>query len=69
MAYKYAADDPILIQNEKPKSSIRTSEVPNMFCCKFVVNIVAQTPQESKTKKKSDIKKIIFFTDKIQHTA
>jgi hypothetical protein len=49
-AYKYTLDEPILIQNEKPKLFRLMSEVPSAFCCKFVVNIVVQTPQENKTK-------------------
>jgi hypothetical protein len=49
-AYKYTPDDPILIQNEKPISFRLMLFVPNVFCCKFVVNINAQTVQENKTK-------------------
>lgn len=53
------------IQNEKPNSPRRIAELLN-DCCKFVVNIIAQTPQENKTK---NIIKSFFFIDKIQHTA
>jgi hypothetical protein len=55
-AYKYTPDDPMLIQNEKPKSLRRMSYGLNISCCKFVVKIVVQTPQESKTKEKIMLK-------------
>ncbi len=51
-AYKYVPDDPILIQNEKPRSLRVIPEVSKTFCCKFIVNIIAQTPQDNKTKNK-----------------
>ncbi len=62
-------DAAILIQNEKPKSPRRISVIPNVFCCKFVVNIIAQTAQECKTKEKYYKNKIISFINIIQHTA
>ena len=43
----------MLIQNEKPKSSRRIALMFELFSwCRFVVNMIAQTPQESRTKQR-----------------